>query len=512
MTSTETAPTSTRDEPTSRAERDATPTSVLPIVSGFHPDPTVCRVGDDYYLAHSSFELAPGVPIWHSTDLLEWEQIGNILSRNDQFAAGSAPASKGVFAPTLRHHDGRFWLITTDVSGGGGQLVVSSPEAVGPWSAGVRLRELQGIDPDIAWDEDGTCFVTYCSTDPELPGIAQARVDLASGVVLESPRPLWSGTGLAFPEAPHLYAHDGWWYLVIAEGGTERGHSVSVSRSRRPDGPFSGWDENPILSHRSTTHPVQNTGHADLVETADGSWALVYLGVRPRGVTPMFHVIGRETFLAGVDWVDGWPLVDEGRFVRVPTPTAFTDDFRGDRLHPRWVSPGAALADQIEPVGDRAAGVVLVPGVAESGAMSALVTRVRDLEWSFEVDLDLGTDDGATAGVVVRLDDRHWYEVRLDGAEAQVVARIGPLESVVGDAVTIPGGAVSVRIETVVSATEGPDDLVLSVLVEGWVRELARLDGRYLSTEVAGGFTGRVVGVRALAGRVRVDSVRYSGE
>ena len=523
MTSTETAPTSTstststRDEATSRAEPDASPTSLLPIVSGFHPDPTVCRVGDDYYLAHSSFEFAPGVPIWHSTDLLEWEQIGNILSRDDQFAAGSAAASKGVFAPTLRHHDGRFWLITTDVSGGGGQLVVSAPEAVGPWSAGVRLRELQGIDPDIAWDDDGTCFVTYCSTDPALRGIAQARVDLATGVVLESPRALWSGTGLAFPEAPHLYRHDGWWYLVIAEGGTERGHSVSVARSRRPDGPFSGWDENPILSHRSTTHPVQNTGHADLVETSDGSWALVYLGVRPRGVTPMFHVIGRETFLAGVDWVGGWPLVDEGRFVRVPTSAAFTDDFRDDRLHPRWVSPGAALADQIERadgrVGDRTEGIVLVPGVAESGAMSALVTRVRDLDWSFEADLDLG--DGApdsTAGVVVRLDDRHWYEVRLDGAEAHVIARIGPLESAVGEVVTLPGGPVAVRIETAVSAAEGPDDIVLSVLVEGSIRELARLDGRYLSTEVAGGFTGRVVGVRALTGRVRVRSVRYSGE
>ncbi len=505
MTSTETAPTSTRDDSGSGVEPVATPTSIEPVVSGFHPDPTVCRVGDDYYLAHSSFEFAPGVPIWHSTDLVEWEQIGNILSRDDQFVAGSAPASKGLFAPTLRHHDGRFWLITTDVSGGGGQLVVFAPEPTGPWSTAVRLPELQGIDPDIAWDDNGTCFVTYCSADPGLPGIAQARVDPLEGVVLESPRPLWSGTGLAFPEAPHLYARDGWWYLVIAEGGTERGHSVSVARSRRPDGPFSGWGGNPLLSHRSTTHPVQNTGHADLVETIDGTWALVYLGVRPRGVTPMFHVIGRETFLAGVDWVDGWPLVDEGRFVRVPTSASFFDDFRDENLHPRWVSPGAALADQIE---RHANGIALVPRAAESGAMSALVTRVRDLDWSFDVELDLEHGDGV-AGVVIRLDDRHWYELRLGSAAAQVVARIGPLETTVGETVSLARGPVSARIETVASATEGPDDLVFSIVCDVSRRELARLDGRYLSTEVAGGFTGRVVGVRALDGRVPIRAARY---
>ncbi|MBT2486185.1 MULTISPECIES: glycoside hydrolase family 43 protein [unclassified Microbacterium] len=498
----------------------AVPTSVVPVVSGFHPDPTICRVGDDYYLAHSSFEFAPGVPIWHSTDLLEWEQIGNILERDDQFGAGSAPASKGVFAPTLRHHDGRFWLITTDVSGGGGQLVVSAEHPTGPWTSGVRLRMLQGIDPDIAWDENGECFVTYCSTDPALPGIAQARVDLTAGTVREAPRPLWSGSGLAFPEAPHLYARGGWWYLLIAEGGTERGHSVSVARSRRPDGPFEGWDENPILSHRSTTHPVQNTGHADFVETPDGSWAMVYLGVRPRGVTPLFHVVGRETFLAGVDWVDGWPLVDEHRYARVPGSTDFTDRFAagssGRPLHPRWVSPGAALSAQIDAT-VASDGLALAPAIADSGALSAVVTRVRDLDWSFEVDVAVANDAGdgigcaSEAGVVLRLDDRHWYEVRLTPGSARVVARIGPLESDIGDAVAITSARATVRIEAVPSATEGPDDIRLGVVVDGSWTELARLDGRYLSTEVAGGFTGRVVGFRAISGRVWVLEARYDG-
>lgn len=141
------------------------------------------------------------------------------------------------------------------------------------------------------------------------------------------------------PEAPHLYHRDGWWYLLIAEGGTERGHSVSVARSRSPRGPFEGHEANPILTHRSTNHPVQNTGHADLVQTPDGEWAMVYLGVRTAGISPGFHVNGRETFLAGIQWQDGWPTVDETRFA-VPQPQHdFVDTFAGAELDPRWVSP-----------------------------------------------------------------------------------------------------------------------------------------------------------------------------
>ncbi|MFC8943553.1 glycoside hydrolase family 43 protein, partial [Streptomyces griseoincarnatus] len=249
---------------TTTAQPTVTPTaltSVVPIVPGFHPDPSICRVGDDYYLANSSFEYAPGVPLWHSRDLLTWTLVGNILDRPDQFLAGHASPYGGVYAPTLRHHDGRFWLITTDVSAGRpGQLVVSAEDPSGPWTAPMFLEGLQGIDPDLAWDADGTCYVTFCSNGPEGPGIAQARVDLEAGTVLETPRRLWSGTGLAHPEAPHLYRRGEYWYLIIAEGGTERGHSVSVARADRPEGPYAGAPANPVLSHRSTTHPVQNTG------------------------------------------------------------------------------------------------------------------------------------------------------------------------------------------------------------------------------------------------------------
>ncbi|MGG7449720.1 family 43 glycosylhydrolase [Plantibacter auratus] len=480
-------------------------TSVQPIVPGFHPDPTICRVGSDYYLANSSFEYSPGVPLWHSTDLLRWELVGNVLERPDQFSAGSAGASKGVFAPTLRHHDGRFWLITTDVSGGGGQLVVSAEDPAGPWSSATRIPTLIGIDPDLAWTPDGECYVTYCATAPELRGIAQARVDLDSGRAMEPPRSLWQGTGLAFPEAPHLYQHDGWWYLVIAEGGTERGHSVSVARSVSPEGPFESAPSNPLLSHRSTTHPVQNTGHADLVQCADGGWAAVYLGVRPAGMTPMFHVNGRETFLAGVDWVDGWPVIDESRFSAPVVDRSFEDDFAAPRLHPRWVSPSVA----VDAVATRRAGggVLLQPARSAGGTDAMMGVRTLAPRWRFEAEVH---SSQAGAAVRLRLDDRHWCEVRLESGMARAFMRIGPLEAPVSAPEPAPGRIVTLAIEAAAPLGDGPDEVRLLLVggADGDV-ELARVDGRYLSTEVAGGFTGRVVGVRAPVEPAILRTARY---
>ncbi|NQX26128.1 family 43 glycosylhydrolase [Microbacteriaceae bacterium VKM Ac-2854] len=363
------------------------------------------------------------------------------------------------------------------------------------------------VNPDLAWDEDGRCLVTYCSTVPGFEGIAQAEVDLGTGRALTDPRLIWNGTGLAFPEGPHLYAVDGWWYLVIAEGGTERGHTVSVARSLHPDGPFEPAPTGPLLTHRSTTHPVQNVGHADLVTTTDGSWAVVYLGVRPRGMTPMFHVNGRETFLAGIDWIDGWPVVDEDRFDRVPTSTSWVDTFDAAQLHPRWISPGVALDSMATLI--PGSGIELRPGTAESGALSALTARIEDLAWSLDVDLDASE---GSAAFVIRLDDRHWCEVRVDGSDLIALARVGSVHAQIGAATVIDAAHVQLQLCSVESRTAGPDDLVFSVITDQAAVEIARLDGRYHSTEVAGGFTGRVAGIRATEGVVRVRRVTYVGQ
>jgi xylan 1,4-beta-xylosidase len=275
-----------------------------PVIPGFAPDPSVCRAGGDYHLAVSSFEYVPGVPIWHSRDLVRWRQIGNALDRPEQLALPpDLLASRGVYAPTLRHHDGRFWLVTT-VVGGAGTIILTAEDPAGPWSDPVHL-DIPDIDPDLAWDEDGRCWCTFA-------GVRTVPIDPATGTLLGTPQRIWSGTGLQYPEGPHLYRIDGWWYLLLSEGGTECGHALSIARGRSPRGPFEPCPANPVLSHRSTDHPIQNTGHGDLVRARDGSWWMVLLGVRPRGRTPSYHGLGREVFLAPVRWEDGWPVVGPG--------------------------------------------------------------------------------------------------------------------------------------------------------------------------------------------------------
>ncbi|GAA4718452.1 glycoside hydrolase 43 family protein [Phytohabitans rumicis] len=478
------------------------------------PDPSVCRVGEHYYLACSSFEYFPGVPIFHSRDLVHWEQIGNALDRPTQLhLPPTTPSSGGVYAPTLRHHDGRFHLITSNVPHAG-TLVVTSTDPAGPWSDPVRLPGVPGIDPDLAWDDEGTCWCTYA-------GIRQVRVDLATGAALEAPRRLWSGTpGAQWPEAPHLYRVGDLWYLLIAEGGTEAGHGISVARGPAPDGPFEPCPANPILTHRSTDHPIQNTGHGDLIQAHDGSWWLVFLGTRPRGGTPGWHVLGRETFLAPVTWVDGWPVVGEvgpsmtGGLPAHPLPLPpARDDFDGADLHPQWISVRArpALTHSLkDPPG------WLTLHAQDRSLDDASVTFVGRRQQHHSCRVRALVDAGAgRGGLAVRLDEQHHYEVEAGDGEVRVRIRIGPAQQLRASR-PLPGGPLVLRIETQASdpspdhPRQEPDVVRLGYeTVDGRFVVLDELDGRYLSTEVAGGFTGRVLGMYATAGTVRFDWLAY---
>ncbi|WP_434739842.1 glycoside hydrolase family 43 protein [Micromonospora sp. SH-82] len=496
-----------------------------PVLPGLHPDPSVCRVGEDYYLVCSSFEYFPGVPVFHSRDLVHWRQIGNALDRPGQLPIpADAAASGGIYAPTIRHHDGRFWLITTNVHRG--NFVVTAEDPAGPWSDPVWL-DLPGIDPDLVWDDEGNC---WCA----LSGTRLARIDPEAGTVLEGPHTLWAGSGMQYPEAPHLYRIDDWWYLLIAEGGTERGHGVSVARSRDLRGPYEPAPHNPILSHRSTDRPIQSTGHADLVRAPDGSWWMVLLGTRPQGHTPRFHVLGRETFLAPVRWVDGWPVVDpvEPRSeaspgwspVDAPPPR---DDFDRATLAPAWISPRSrpegswSLTERPGWLTLHATGDTLDrPGHTFVGR------RQQHPDCRITARLDPGT---ARAGLSVRLDEAHHYDLEVADGLARVVARIGPVRQCVAE-VPVPAGPVELTVDvrttdvlppTVTSAKQaaerppgvgatGPDTLGFLVATgSGDPVTLAELDGRYLSTEVATGFTGRVVGMYVTEGTAAFDWYDY---
>ncbi|MFG6198376.1 glycoside hydrolase family 43 protein [Nonomuraea sp. JJY05] len=489
-----------------------------PVVAGFHPDPSVCRVGEDYYLVCSSFEYFPGVPIFHSRDLVHWRQIGNVLDRPAQLnLPPDVSASGGIYAPTIRHHDGRFYLITTNVLAGG-NFIVTAERPEGPWSDPVWI-DLPGIDPDLTWDEDGACWCAFSGTQV-------ARIDPAEGKVLEGPYQVWSGTGGKYPEAPHLYQVDGWWYLLMSEGGTERGHAVSIARARSPRGPFEPGPVNPILTHRGTDRPIQSTGHADLVRAADGTWWMVLLGTRPRGYTPEYQVLGRETFLTPVRWEDGWPVVGPVE-ERHPAPAAWhplppepaRDDFDEPSLRHGWISPRGRP--------DGSWSLTERPGRLTLHATGPTLDRpghtfVGRRQQHHDCRVTALLEPGAgTAGVSVRMDEAHHYDLEVQGGLVRVVARIGPLRQCLAER-PVPAGPLTLALDlrtrdilppSVISPADepvgvsgrGPDTIAFSV--DGAV--LAELDGRYLSTEVATGFTGRVIGMYVTEGSASFDWFDY---
>lgn len=291
------------------------PTFSNPILPGFHADPSLCRVGDDYYLVTSSFEYFPGVPVYHSRDLLNWQQIGHVLTRKSQLKLDKMRASQGIFAPTIRHHNGTFYLITTLVSGGG-NFYVTATNAAGPWSEPVWL-DRAGIDPSLFFDADGKVYYTR-QVDGERGYSGQQLLNLDTGQLEGEIKQLWRGTGGVWPEGPHLYKINGKYYLMISEGGTSYDHSLTVARSDSPWGPFEANPKNPILTHKHLPNePFQALGHGDLVETPAGWW-VTFLGFRPQG--GRYHHIGRETFLAPVTWEDGWPVINGGKPIPAVLP------------------------------------------------------------------------------------------------------------------------------------------------------------------------------------------------
>lgn len=478
---------------------------VRPVISGFQPDPSVCWDGDAFYLATSSFEYAPGVPIHMSRDLRTWELVGNALDRPSQLSVGSSVPSGAIMAPTLRHHDGWFWLVTTNVADGGGHLLVTAEHASGPWSEPVRI-EAGGIDPDLAWDEAGTCFFTWQGYGPEGPqGILQAVLDTATGTLSSPPVRLWQGTGGKFPEGPHLYRIGDYWYLLIAEGGTESGHSATIARSSTPSGPWEPGPGNPLLTARGTASPVQNVGHADLVQRQDGSWAAVYLGVRVRGTSPCWHVMGRETFASEVTWEDGWPVI--GRPIEPEGPGSLIEELPPDHVPMTWIAPNRFPQEVLRPT-ER--GWLLA--AAASGPRAFVGRRQQHPVADITADIDAV---GADGGLELRIDPRHAVQVRLADGRARAVLRLGAVETVIREAQVGDIAMLRLRIEESTgqefSVEYGPDEIVASVVVSGTETELARIDGRYISTEVAGGMTGRIVGVVCERGEIRVASFTYRG-
>lgn len=284
-----------------------------PILSGYHPDPSICRVGEDYYLVTSTFEFFPGVPMYHSKNLVNWEMEGYCLTSDTQLPLEKCSPSGGIYAPTIRYHKGTFFMITTNVSDKGNFIVHTRNPKEG-WSEPAWVDQ-GGIDPSLLFDDDGKVYFTSTGMDESGKScIMQCEVDPYTGNRKTESVIITHGCGGRYAEGPHLYKWFGRYYLMLAEGGTEYGHMETMMRSDNPYGPFEPCPHNPILTHRDDMRDeIYCTGHADIIEDHNGNWWLVCLAVRPccsDSSRVMMHNLGRETFLAPVTWTeDGWPIV-----------------------------------------------------------------------------------------------------------------------------------------------------------------------------------------------------------
>ncbi|KAI5847412.1 beta-xylosidase [Morchella snyderi] len=304
-----------------------------PIIPGFNPDPSILRVNDTYYIATSTFEYFPAVPIYKSQNLVDWELVSHAFERPETLMLYGVPTGAGVWAPTLRYLHGRFYVIGMTrwvydpISRLFPRMFYASSADLVTWSD-LTWTEPWGIDPDLFVDPvTNKTYLTHQGINNNVDriwGIYQLTIDLDTGASTSDVQLIYNGTlpnnSSSRPEGPHLYYKDEYYYLLTAEGGTDDGHRATIARSHTPSGPWEPAPKNPILfnggyGYRYLT--VQSTGHADMVETPDGRWFMTFLARRNvNGSSPL----GRETFMTPMEWVDGWPLVQAPISLTVDAP------------------------------------------------------------------------------------------------------------------------------------------------------------------------------------------------
>ncbi|MDX6765239.1 MAG: glycoside hydrolase family 43 protein [Candidatus Methylacidiphilales bacterium] len=481
-----------------------------PILPGFYPDPSVCRVGSDYYLVNSTFEYFPGVPIWHSRDLVHWRQIGHVLTRRSQLDLGGCPCSDGIYAPTLRHQNGVFYMATTLVkSGQYRNFYVTATDPSGPWSDPIWVDQ-SGIDPSLFFDDDGRA---YFQTNRGLVfrmerAIYQSEIDIQTGRRLSGPDKIWGGTGGCYVEGPHIYKRNGWYYLLAAEGGTAYGHMVTIARSLNIRGPYDSCPHNPILSNRHAYEELHGTGHGDLVEAADGSWWMVHLAFRKTAGD--VHTLGRETCLAPVTWENGWPVVNRNGTNSLevdatvlpahpfPVPPV-RDDFDAPQLGLPWIRLRNPVEEHYS-LTERP-GFLRLHGTAESLSDPSSPTFVARRQQHFHATITAHLEfepchPGDRAGLSLFMTHEHHYDLfvtRENGKRVLVVeARLELIHHRAAMVVLPEAGPVHLRI---VSAKELYHFGFVGT--DGSFQEIATINSRYLGTEVTGGYNGVVIALYA---------------
>lgn len=496
-----------------------------PVIPGCYADPSICRVGEDYYLVTSSFEYFPGVPIFHSKDLVNWRQLGHVLDRPSQLDLDGTPCSKGIYAATIRYHEGVFFVITTfveSITGARKNFYVTALNPEGPWSEPVWLEDAPGIDPSLFFDDDGRCYFMANRRPPEGQQYPKhmeiwiQELDVEKGQLVGPKFSLWDGA-LKFihaQEGPHMYKLNGYYYLLIAEGGTGHTHSVTVARSEALLGPYENCKRNPILTHRhlGNHHLVTNVGHADMVQTQDGEWWMVCLGSRPYG--GYYRNLGRETFLVPFIWEDGWPVVNPGKAcveLEMPRPSLAEhrwpakpacDHFDTENLAMEWNfirTPRDAFMSLTERPGYLR--LKLKPETMTDLVNPSFIgRRQQHIRFAARTLLEFYPQSASeTAGLVLLQNDEFQYRVeyscheqsgrvclvqRTDGVDRIMVEHAAPLAE---------GSKLYLKLEAI-----GQNfNFYYATQAEEWQVLLENVDGTILSVDVAGGFSGTYIGLFA---------------
>ncbi|MBL6447695.1 glycoside hydrolase family 43 protein [Fulvivirga sp. 29W222] len=480
-----------------------------PIIPGFYSDPSVCRVGDDYYLITSTFEFFPGVPVFHSKDLVNWEQIGHCIHRKEQI-----PKDLNIFAATLRYHEGTFYMITTNVASKG-NFFVTATDPAGPWS-NPKWIDVGGIDPDLFFDDDGRAYVI--SSTFEL-----TEIDLETGSLKGEKRKVWNGNGGRYPEAPHIYKKDGFYYLMAAEGGTEEAHSVTIARSNTIWGPYINNPANPIVTHTTVAgmgKPIQGVGHGDLVQAHDDSWWMVLHGYRSVADYPPHHTLGRETCLVPVSWPEGsWPVVNKNGSVSVdmtqPTlpqqafaPKPARDLFNQDKLGLEWNYIQPPHEKNFDLDADK--GKLSLKGsklrIGDKGNPTFVGRRLTDIKFSATTRLQFDPkNDNEEAGMTLVNNGSHFdLMVATQKGQKYLVVKLQFGQTIYRSEVNLKPGPVDLRIEGT-----GPE-FIFSYAQNGeGFKIIERADARFLSTETVGWFTGVYVGLYATGNGSAAKAAAY---
>ncbi|RNL92244.1 glycoside hydrolase family 43 protein [Sinomicrobium pectinilyticum] len=509
-----------------------------PILQGCYPDPAITRKGDDYYMVCSSFAMFPGVPVFHSNDLVNWTQIGHVLDRTSQLDVHNTGISQGVYAPgiTYNPHNDTFYMITTAFAGGLGNIVVKTKDPEQGWSEPIKLG-FDGIDPDIFFDDDGRAYVVHNDAPEEALyeghrvikvweyDVEKDRVILGTDKVVVnggvdlSQQPIWI-------EAPHIYKKDGRYYLMCAEGGTGGNHSEVIFVSDSPEGPYKPAPSNPILTQRyfpkKRKNKVDWAGHADLVQGPDGRYYGVFLAIRPNEKDRVNT--GRETFILPVDWSGEFPVFENGLVpiqpkLKMPEGVVnkmgqegyfpngnftYEEDFSSENLDYRWIGlrgPREAFISKVKN------GLQIEPfdaNIKELKPTSTLFYRQQHNTFSFTTTMDYKPrSEKDLAGMVCLQNESSNYvfgitrkgkdyvllleRTRKDRGDSQ--ARSDILASTVID--------IEKPIQLQVDADGDEYRFNYAIDGSGFKNLGGTVSGDILSTNVAGGFTGALIGLYA---------------